>query len=267
MTTEARDQRMPFLDALQQDARFAVRQLRRSPGFAVTAILTLALGMCASVAIYAFVDAALIAPLPYEAPSRLAAVFERTPVFDRSNLSYLDYLDWKRMNTVFSSLSAFQGTGMALNTPDGARRAAGARVSDDFFRTLGVSPTLGRDFTAGESSASAAPVVILSDAAWRRWFGGRSEALGQTITLDGVPRVIVGVMPASFQFAPAGPVEFWTPLYARSSCDKRRACHNLYGVARLADGVSMQDAAAGMQTIARQLEQQYPDSNRGQGSN
>src|SRR3982751_2201055 len=142
---------MPLsFDDLARDARFALRQLRRQPAFTLTATITLALGIAASVAIFAFVDAALLRPLPYRDPARLVGVFERSPQFARSNLSYLDYLDWKRLNTVFSSLAAYQGTGVTLQTAGGAERVAAARVSDDFFRTLGVSPAAGRDFRGGE---------------------------------------------------------------------------------------------------------------------
>jgi predicted permease len=259
-------QRVNLLDNLLQDGRFAIRQFRKSPAFTATAIFTLALGICASVAIFAYVDAALIKPLPYPDPSALVGVYETTPEFPRSNLSYADYLDWKRLNTVFASLSAYQGTGFTLSTPEGAERAPGARVSDDFFKTLGVSPVLGRDFRSGEDLPSAPRTAILSYAAWQKRYGGRDDVLGQTVTLNGNVNVIIGVLPSDFQFALIDPADFWTTLHASSGCDLRRACHNLYGVARLRDGNSVQAAAANMVSIARQLEQQYPDSNRTQGA-
>ena len=109
-----------MLENLRRDLRFETRQLRRAPGFTLTAVLTLALGICASVTIFAFVDAALLKPLPYPDASRLVGVFERVEAFPQSNLSYLDYLDWKRMNSVFASLSAYQGSGMTLTTASGA---------------------------------------------------------------------------------------------------------------------------------------------------
>jgi predicted permease len=254
------------IDSLLQDVRFAVRQLRKSPAFTATAICTLALGMCASVAIFAFVDAALIKPLPYTRPSRLVGVFERVPMFPQSNLSYADYLDWKKLNTVFTSLSAYQGGGVTVATPDGAKRAPGARVSDDFLRTLGVAPILGRDFRPGEDLPSAPRTVLLSYAAWQNRYGGQPDVLGRSVTLNGEPNTIIGVLPREFHFAPAGSPEFWTSLHATSPCDGRRSCHNLYGVARLRDGVWVRAAEANMIAIARQLELQYPDSNRGQGA-
>jgi predicted permease len=257
---------IPFLEHFLQDVGFALRQMRKNPGFACTAILTLALGMSASVAIFAFVDASLIKPLPYQNPSRLVGVFESISMFPHSNLSYLDYLDWKERNQVFSSLDAYQRTGFMLSTPDGAQPARGSRVSDGFFRTLGVSPLLGRDFYSGEDLLAAPRTVILSYAAWQMRYGGRDDVLGQTVTLDGYPTTIIGVLPKEFHFAPAEPAEFWTALHPSGGCDLRRSCHSLYGVARLKDDVSVQTALGEMTSIAQQLEKQYPDSNRGQGA-
>jgi macrolide transport system ATP-binding/permease protein len=257
---------MAWIPSLLQDAQFAVRQLRKSPGFAFTAIATLALGMASSVAIFAFVDAALIKPLPYPKSSRLVGVFERVEAFPQSNLSYADYLDWKKLNTVFTSLAAYQGSGVTLATADGVERAPAARVSDDFFRTLGVVPFLGRDFRAGEDLPSAPRTVMLSYGAWQTRYGGRPDVLGRTVTLNGSPNVIVGVLPRAFHFAPAEPADFWMSLHASNPCDLRRSCHNMYGVARLRDGVSIDAASANITAIASQLERQYPDSNRGQGS-
>ncbi len=253
-------------ETIRRDLRFEARQLRRAPSFALTAVFTLALGICASVTIFAFVDAALLKPLPYPDASRLVGVFERIEVFPRSNLSFLDYLDWKRLNSVFVSLSAYQGAGMTLTTPGGAQRTPAARVSDDFFRTLGVTPILGRDFRSGEDLAGAPRVAVVSYAAWQTRYGGRADAVGRTVTLNGDPHVIVGVLPRDFHFAPVEPVDFWTTLHPTKGCDARRSCHNMFGVARLADGVRVEAAAANIAGIARQLEQQYPDSNRGQGS-
>src|SRR5271155_3045975 len=132
--------------AIQHDLRFALRQLRKSPGFTFTAMIVFALGIAASTAIFAFVDAALVKPLPYRDPSQLVALFERIPVGDRFHLSYGDYLDWKRLNRVFTSLDVYRPDRFTLRKASGAEEVAGARVSDGFFRTLGVEPFLGRDF-------------------------------------------------------------------------------------------------------------------------
>jgi predicted permease len=256
----------PLLEAFFQDIRYALRILNRNPGFTAVAVVVLALGICASTAIFAFVDAALIKPLPYRNPGRLVDVTERVALFPRGNLSYLDFLDWRRLNHVFSSMDAWNGTGYLLKSPAGAKPTSGTRVSAGFFRTLGVAPILGRDFTAGEDAPAAPDTAILSFPAWQEYFGGKRDVIGRTVTLSGIPFTIIGVLPKSFEFALRGRSDFWTTLRGTAPCEKRRSCHNLYGVARLKDGVSVATALAEMQSIAGQLERQYPDSNRGQGA-
>ena len=254
------------MNGFLQDFRYALRQLRKSPGFACTAILVLTLGMCASVSIFAFVDAALIKPLPYPNPNQLVDVTESVAMIPRANLSYPDYLDWKRLNQVFTSMDVYGGTGYLLRTSSGTEPVPGTRVSDGFFHTLGITPMLGRDFYAGEDLPAAPRTVILSYSTWQNRFGGRKSVIGETVTLSGIPHTIVGVLPIDFQFAPRGKAEFWTTLHASDSCALRRSCHNFNGVGRLKDGVSVAMAFANMKTIARQLELQYPNDNRGQGA-
>ncbi|MEO8483079.1 MAG: ABC transporter permease [Acidobacteriota bacterium] len=258
--------RLPLIDVLRRDVRFASRQLRRSPGFAAAAILVLALGMASTVTILAFVDAALLRPLPYQQPTRLVDVTESVKQIPRDNLSYQDYLDWKRMNTVFAAFDAYTGSGFMMNTPSGARPVTAVRVTAGFFRTLGITPAIGRDFRDEEGQPGAAETVVLSHVAWQKYFGGQASILGQTITLDSAPHQVIGILPPQFEFAPAGTAEMWTPITTPRGCEQRRSCHNLYGVARLKDGVSIEAARAELVGIAARLEQQYPDSNRGQGA-
>ena len=132
-------------DAITQDLRYAIRQLRRSPGFALAAVVVLGLGISASTAIFAFVDAALVKPLPYTNPSRLVEATGSVALMPRGNLSYLDYLDWQRLNQVFSSIAVHGGSSYVLDTASGGEPVFGARVSDGFFRTLGVRPMMGRE--------------------------------------------------------------------------------------------------------------------------
>ncbi|HEY1902044.1 MAG TPA: ABC transporter permease [Terracidiphilus sp.] len=249
------------VETVVQDVRFALRQLCRNPGFALTAIVVLALGIGASVAIFAFVDAALIKPLPYRDPLRLVGVFESNPMGPRFHISYLDYLDYKRLNKVFSSLDVYDAGSILLTTPSRVEHAAGASVSDGFFRTLGVRPVLGRDFIAGEDLASAPRAVLLSYGAWQSRYGGRRDVLGHTVTLNDEANTIVGVLPPGFHFAPAEPAEFWTTLHASAS--ENRAAHWLTGIARLKDGVTLQAAAADMSGIGAQLAHEYPDADEG----
>ena len=257
---------LPLVEDLLRDLGFALRQLRRGPGFAVTAVLMLALGTAASVSIFAFVDAALLKPLPYTDPGRLVGVFESIALGPHFNLSYLDYLDWKRENTVFTSLDVYQRTGFVVNTATGIEAVRGARVSDGFFTTLGVTPVLGRTFAAGEDLPSASRTVLLSYAAWQQRYGGRSDVLGQTVMLDRKPATIIGVLPRSFQFAPVGSAEMFATLHANGSCDLRRSCHDFFGVARLKPGVTFAAASADVVSVAAQLEKRYPQDNRGQSA-
>ncbi|QNI33909.1 ABC transporter permease [Alloacidobacterium dinghuense] len=251
-----------WFEGMVQDFRFALRQLRKNPGFALTAIVILTFGIGASVAIFGFVDAALIKPLPYKDPNRLVVLFESIPLGPRFHLSYPDYVDWKRQNTVFQSLDVYAPYGFMLTDSDGTHQADGARVSDGFFHTLGVAPVLGRDFRSGEDQKNASRTVLLSYSAWQRRYGGRKDVLGQTVVLDGKPNTIIGVLPRDFHFAPAEPADFWTTSQGEiSGC---RGCHGLYGIARLKVGVSFQTAFANIKGIADQLARQYPDSNRDQ---
>jgi predicted permease len=258
--------RLLWLDNLLRDVSFAIRQLIKNPGFAATAILVLALGIGASVAIFAFVDAALVKPLPYADPQRLVHVTERERVAPLVNISYLDYADWKRLNVVFSSLDAFNRWNFLLSAPTGAEPVRGVRVSAGFFRTLGVAPVLGRDFHPGEEAPGGPNSVLLSYGTWQRRFGGVKDVIGQPVKLSGISYAVIGVLPQDFEFAPGYDAEFWAALQPVDNCEKRRDCHNLFAVGRLKDGVSVQTAMANVQAIAQQLEMQYPDSNRDRGA-
>jgi predicted permease len=254
------------IETVLQDLRFALRQIRKNPGFAVTAILILALGMGVSVAIFAFVDAALLQPLPYAQPNRLVAVDESTALFPRNNLSRDDYEDWKRMNRTLSSLDVYTGTGYLLRTASGTDPVPARRVSDGFFRTLGVRMMLGRGFLPGEDQPGKPKIVVLSYGTWLKRFSGRTDVLGQRVSLDQENYTIVGVLPREFAFAPGRDSEFWTPLLEKNGCEQRRGCHNLDGVGRLRDGVTVQATLDDLKAIAAQLERQYPNSNRDQSA-
>ena len=255
-----------WFETTLQDFRFSLRQLRKNLGFTVTAILMLALGIAASVAIFSFVDAALLKPLPYRGPSRLVGVFESVALFKQSNLSIPDYYDWKKRNEVFTALEVYDRRGLTLSTKNGVEPVSSGRVSEGFFRVLGVTPILGRDFAPGEDLLSAPRTALLSYSAWQKRYGSNPDILGQTVTLDGKPHTIIGVLPRDFHFVPAEPAEYWTTLHPDGHCDLSRGCHGIYGIARLKDGVTLQQALANVTAIAKQLEQEYPDTNRDQGA-
>ena len=250
------------VEPLVQDLQFALRQWRRNPGFALTAVLILALGMGVSVAIFGFVDAALLQPLPYANPNRLMSVNESSTGESRWPLSYLDYLDWQRLNKSFSSLDVYGGSGYLLCTPSRAGPVEGARVSGSFFQTLGVHPMLGRDFNPGEDRIGGPDVLILSYGAWLHRFGGRRDAVGQTVELDHKAYTIIGVLPRAFSFAPTGNAEFWVPINSLSHHEGMRTFYNFWGIGRLRDGVSRQGALAEMTAIALQVQRQNATGGR-----
>jgi macrolide transport system ATP-binding/permease protein len=256
-----------FLETLWQDIRYGLRQLRRNPGFSIIAVLVLALGMGVAVAIFGFVDAALLEPLPYANPGRLMSVNESNAESRRWPLSYPDYLDWQRLNKSFSSLAVYSGAGYLLRTASGAEPVQGQRISGGFFQTLGVHPILGRDFHPGEDRPGGPNVVLLSYGAWVHRFAAERNAVGRTVDLDDKAYTIIGVLPRAFSFAPAGNVEFWTPINSLSPHEQKRTFYNFWGIGRLRDGVTLRAAQAEMAALASQLQRQYAVSGRNLGAN
>jgi len=257
---EGRSSITQLLRELMEELRYCLRRLGRTPGFAVAAVAVLALGVGAATTIYAFVDATLVKPLPYREPSRLVALFEHNPVGDRFHLSDFDYRAWKERNHVFTSVDVYRPERNTLNKPDSPEQVSGALVSDGFFRTLGVTPALGRDFYAGEDRPSAPRTTVLSYAAWKSRFGGDPRVLGHSVRLDGEAYTVVGVLPKDFHFAPVGRAEFWTTLHGR--CEQLRNCFPFYGVARLREGVSPEDAYRDVSAIAHEIAVEYPQFSR-----
>ncbi|GGG90061.1 ABC transporter permease [Silvibacterium dinghuense] len=262
---ECRDARgTRLLEDLFHDLRFALRQLRRSPSFTMTAIVVFAFGVAASTTIFAFVDAAFIKPLPYHQPSRLVALFERPSVGDRFHLSFPDYQAWKAHNHVFSSLNVYRPERVTLKNQTGMEEISVASVSDGFFKTLGVSPFLGRDFRTGEDLASAPQTAILSYQTWQHRFGADKAVIGSTVEMDGAAYQIIGVLPPDFHFAPVGSAEFWKTIHGL--CADNRFCYPYYGIARLKPGISLPTAAADIDILAKQIALAFPTSNRDRGA-
>jgi macrolide transport system ATP-binding/permease protein len=265
--------RVNVIEQRAQDLRFAIRQLLKHRGFASTAIVILSLGIAASVAIFGFVDAALIRPLPYTDPSRLVTVFGTGPDGaqdqTRGPVSYLDFLDVRERTRVFDSIAAFDvRAGFTLITPAGPQRVPGLRVTSGFFRTLGVAPLLGREFLSEEEGPSAPPTVVLSYSAWQTRFGGSPDVLGRTVTLQSPwlsgaqSHVVIGVLPPDFHFTMAEHAEFWATIRGPQACWNMRSCQSLETIARLADGVSLQTASANVTSVLAQLRREHPDDLR-----
>jgi macrolide transport system ATP-binding/permease protein len=252
----------PTLESIVADLQYTLRQLSRAPGFAATAIVVLALGIGASVAIFAFVDAALLEPLPYGEPNRLMAVNESSAEQPLWPLAYPDFVDWQRMNKSLRSLDVFAWAGFLVRTPEGTEPVRAGRVSGGFFRTLGVRPILGRDFAEGEDRLGGPNVTLISYRAWLHRFGGRKDVVGQTVSLDNTGYTILGVLPRSFSFALAGNAEFWVPINTLSPHEQTRNFFNFFGVGRLRDGVSRETAQAELTAIEKQLQKQYSNQGR-----
>lgn len=248
-----------------QDLRYAVRALRRAPGFAATAMLTLALGIAATTIVYSIVDGILLRPLPIDQPDRVMLVRELLRG-NEDSVSWLNFLDWRERQTSFSSFAAWRGLTVNLTNVERPRRFNARQVTSDLFRTLGVQPSLGRDFTAADDTFGTERTAIVSHGFWQRELGGRADAIGSRIMLDEQPVTVIGVLPDTFTVARVEDIflPWGSFLDPNIQMYFRRGNHfGLAGIARLKDGVSIDAARAEIVGIARQLEQQYSDTNSG----
>jgi len=259
----------PSLESIAQDVRFALRTLRKSPGFTIVAVLALAIGIGGNTAIFSLVDAVRARALPYQEPERLVGLFgnvQRTTV-ERRGTSYPDYADWRAQATSFVDMAAFDSLTATLFTKEEPERLTGERVSPGYFSIIGISPARGRTFRSDEDAVgNAADVVILSDGLWKRRFGSDPNIIGHTITLNTRACTVVGIMPPGFKGL-TDSAEFWAPFAFQMSADAlaQRGNRGFAPVARLKDGVSLASAQAEMDTIARRLETAYPQSNEKRG--
>lgn len=245
-----------MLADLVADARYAIRELAKNPGFALVAVVTLALGIGATSAIFSVIDGVLLRPLPYPAPDLLVRIHENVPQYGRFSVAPANFLDWRRENQAFERIAAFSGGSGTLVDGDVVERVSNAEVSFDLFDLLGVAPILGRGFTPEEDAPGRSGVVVVSHGAWQRRFGGDPGVLGRKMTLDGAPVTVVGVMPPDFHF-PSRQTELWNPL-ALDPANAPRGAHYLGVVARRKPEVSLAAARAEMETIAKRLSEQFP---------
>ncbi|MBA3346669.1 MAG: ABC transporter permease [Gemmatimonadales bacterium] len=250
---------------LRQDLRYTLRQLARSPGFAIVAVLTLGLGIGANTAIFSVVNAVLLRPLPYDDPSRLMMVRETRPEGTPGVVSFLNFADWREQSRDFEALSLFRGTRLNVAGRGEPERVAGALVTTDFFRVLRVTPVAGRRFAAGEDQAGSDAVVVLSHQLWQRRFGGDPRAIGQVVTVDGKPMTVIGVAPAGFDYPEQS--QMWLPV-SNDAADilENRGLHGYSVIGRLLPGVTVEQARVRMSALAARLAQQYPASNQGWGA-
>jgi putative ABC transport system permease protein len=255
-----------WLETFLQDVRYGLRQLRRNPGFTIVAILTLALGIGANTAIFSVVNAVLMRPLRYRNPDRIVRLWENDthgslgPYF---SVSVPNFVDWRQQNRVFESMGAFASVPMALTGGMNPEQVRGAYITASVLQLLGISPAIGRTFLPDEDQPGRDHEVILSYGLWQRRFGGDRTAIGKSLTLDGNVYTVVGVMPAEFDFPPNSETEVWVPMSFSPGMLQQRAAHIINVVARLKLGKTFGQASAQMETIARRLEQEYPESNNG----
>ena len=255
---------------LSQDLRYACRSLRKAPGFSIVAIITLSLGIGATTAMFSVVQAVLLRPLDYAQADRLVKVVG----FDRDegiieNLSPADFLDFQRDATSFVRMGAHGWVGLATigDRVNAAERVGSVQVTDGFFATLQVQPQLGRLFVADDDRPDAPRVLVLSDGFWRRRFGADPSIIGSAVTLNATPATVIGVLPAGFRHLEVNP-ERSADVYSTYRFDPanaNRGGHFIRGVARLQDGVTLEQARAELDTIAASLEARFPTSNTNQG--
>jgi putative ABC transport system permease protein len=249
-----------------QDLRYGVRMLLKHPGFTVIAVLALALGIGANSAIFSVVNTVLLRPLPFAEPERLVRLGEgpRGQRPERGVFSFPDYKDVQAQAQTLEAVAGYQGSGGVLTTTDGTEpeRVRGANVAADYFNVLGVQPELGRVFTRAEDQPNAT-VIVISHSLWQRRFGANPQALGQQLKFGNSIMTVIGVMPAGFEFPfRAEHQDYWEPINDRPTPDReQRDARMLDVIARLKPGVTVAQARAELETIARRLEQQYPAAN------
>jgi predicted permease len=252
-------------DILKNDLRYTRRTLVRAPGFAVTAIVIIALGIGATTAAFSVTDFVLIRPLPFPQPERLVKVYQRTPGYGRMELSPANYRDWKQAATVFESIGTYHSLTANLIGAGEPLRVDGAAVSFDLFSTLRVQPLMGRLFTEKDDSSGAAGTAILSYRLWQTRFGGEADIVGRQVTLDRELITVIGVMPREFRF-PTSDALLWTPLRFTEQNYVDRGDNWMYVVGRLRGGVTLEQARADLEVIAARLRAQYPAENRNVGA-
>jgi predicted permease len=250
-----------------QDVRYALRQMRSNRGFAIVAVLTLALGIGANTVIFSVVNGVLLSPLPFFQPDQLVMLHENKPNFEGGSISYPNFRDWQKENHTFSSIAIGRGYAFSLTGIGEAEQVKGEFVSSEFFSQLGVNPLVGRTFSAGEDEVGAGPVALISAGLWQRKFSSARDILGKSITLDSKAYTIVGVIPANFHLTVPGfrecdvyvPIGQWSnPLLL-----KRGAGLGIHGIGRLKPGVTLEQARADMEAVSKNLATAFPDTDQG----
>jgi putative ABC transport system permease protein len=263
-----------WLEQLSQDARYVFRTLRRNPGFAAVAILTLALGIGGNTAVFSVVDSLLLRPPPFDGAERLYWIYDVNDelgldVNDGVGVSPGNFVDWRDQSRSFDYMVAWRNWFFSVAGRDGADLAAeqvrGVQVSPAFFEMLGVQPALGRTFSVEEEHEGQNRVVVLTDGFWRRRFGADPGVLGQTVLVDGQPYSVIGVLPSDFYFLWQDSALFM-PMTIDAEFRTSRTTHSVVVLARLAPGVRRSEAQAALDRLTANLERAYPNTNAGWGA-
>ncbi|MGA2848769.1 MAG: ABC transporter permease [Terracidiphilus sp.] len=253
-----------WVASVLQDLRFALRQLRNSPGFAITAIVTLSLGIGASSAIFNVIDAVLLRPLPYADQERLVYPVMISRTGDTLPSSYLSYLDVRAQQRTLDALAAYSMFGRVnLEGPSGPVALKAVKSTDNFFDVFGVKPLLGRTFLPGEDLPGKDNVVVLSYEVWQSSFGGRTDVVGKDVQLDGTAYTVIGVMPAGFRFPLEARGAVYTPLHTNPAWAKARGMHWMRTVGKLKQGVSNEQARTDLNRVMADLARAYPEQETG----
>jgi putative ABC transport system permease protein len=252
-----------MINSIIKDIRFALRGLLKHPGFAAIAVITLALGIGGSTSIFTVVNAALLRGLPYKSPDRLYHLWEQTPKqeFPKREFSYPDYQDYQQ-NNVFEGLAAYTGGGAILSGQGDPESLNAPRVNAAFFSVLGVDPLLGRTFQNGEDNQNGPKVTVLTYGLWQRRFGADRNIIGRGLTINGESYTVIGVLPASFQFA-LRPADLFLPYQPTQNQLTRRFMHGTNLIGRLKSGKTPEEAQSELNLIAGRIEQQFNDSHAG----
>lgn len=255
-----REQRgLPFLETLFQDIRYGIRNLRKSPGFTVAAVAMLALGIGANTAMFSVVNAVLLCQLPYRQPDRLVQLWETEPAPGVFPFAGPDYVDWQAQNKSLEASSLYTYTNFNLSRTGDSQVTRALAAQANFFTTLGVPMLRGRAFAAGEDQKGKNHVAILTYPLWQSFFGGREDVLNNAVQLDGEKYTIVGILPKWYRFSSVG---LYVPLDMGPKDLGQRGNHSFHAIGRLKPEVTAEAAQADLITIAKRLEQQYPDSNK-----
>jgi len=254
------------MNGFLRDVRYALRQMRKSPGFTAVVMLTLALGIGANTAIFSIVQGIVLAPLPFSHPDRLMVVLQNNLTMKHViYVSYPDFLDWQRSAHSFQQMAAVVSQDFDLTSPGPAEHVNGNEISAGLFGTLGETLTLGRDFSSEEDKHGGAPGVIISDRLWKKRFAHSAEALGKSVTMNGVDYTIVGILAPGFHLEESD-ADVYTPLgQGNPLIYNDRTIHSVFCIGRLKPGVRMGQAQGEMSAIQENLNQLYPTADRGLG--